>query len=614
VTTHVAGDRRGEVMSTLRGSHSHPRHAYPLLLLALLLVSVLALAACGGETASGTTKPAASPSPAVSNGETTAGTSPPAASPRPAVASTKHESIPWTYRGMGLGKVAETFGWKFSPTVDIEVTKLGCYDAGRDGLARPHRVGIFDAGSGRLLASVTVRPKSTLGGFFRWESLKTPLVLKAGRSYLAGTEDKKTLETLYLPNDEFLDTEPAEEVGFDRIHHNRPSEGAFTAPMVPQNPQRYPFVLSPNFMFVPVSTSSPTATRSGASSGPGEPGRLVWKFETGAAVHSTPAVSRGVVFVGNDDGHLYAVDIRSGRQRWEFTTGGTIRSALAVADGAVYCRSADGYLHAVDVKSGQERWKFAAGDMVRSSPAVGGGRVYLAVPRTSEPHWDDLYALDGASGRVVWRAGVSWKETPENTRDDNDTVTSSPAVSDGVVYYSPWDILHALDGKTGERLRKSDHIGLPIGTPAVAHGLLYTRLLDNWPFTRVDAVDAMSGKRQWVSRMFSQEVSARCTPPAVGGELVYVTRGDGTLFALDGQSGRERWRSAKGVAGEATPAVGDGVVCVGNDQGWLDALNADTGRQAWKFSTGDGWLSSPVISHGVVYVGSDDGSLYAVKR
>jgi hypothetical protein len=239
-------------MSALRKHRSRADIASPLALLALLLVAVLALAACGSdESAPGTPSSATNPSPAVSN-ERSASPSPSAASPSPAAVNAKHEPAP---RGMqyalaetGIG----TFGWKFSPTVDIKITNLGCYDADGDGLARSHRVGIFDAGSGRLLASATVRPKSTLAGFFRWEPLKTPLVLKAGQSYLAGTEDKDTVETLYLQTGE-SDLEWASEVGFDVLCHSRPSESAFTAPTVPQAPQRYPFVLSPNFMFMPFS-------------------------------------------------------------------------------------------------------------------------------------------------------------------------------------------------------------------------------------------------------------------------------------------------------------------------------------------------------------------------
>ena len=55
-------------------------------------------------------------------------------------------------------------------------------------------------------------------------------------------------------------------------------------------------------------SSSPAVTpSSGASGGLSEQHGLVWKFDTGAAVRSSPAVSSGVVYVGSADGYLYAV-------------------------------------------------------------------------------------------------------------------------------------------------------------------------------------------------------------------------------------------------------------------------------------------------------------------
>jgi hypothetical protein len=168
-----------------------------------------------------------------------------------------------TFRAWPVG----TIGWQFTPAVDIKVTALGCFDAHRDGLARAHRVGIFDAESKRLLASVTVRPKSRPDGFFRWESLKTPLVLEAERPCLVGTEDKKTLETLYTWHSwpEQVDWSPpgghwAVEIGPPaplRMYVSRPSQAAFTAPTVAQDLSHNPPWFSPNFKFVSV-LASPT--------------------------------------------------------------------------------------------------------------------------------------------------------------------------------------------------------------------------------------------------------------------------------------------------------------------------------------------------------------------
>jgi outer membrane protein assembly factor BamB len=59
------------------------------------------------------------------------------------------------------------------------------------------------------------------------------------------------------------------------------------------------------------------------------------------------AVAHGVVYVGSNDSHLYAVDAKTGREKWKFKTGGKVLSSPAVANGVVYVGSEDGYLYAI---------------------------------------------------------------------------------------------------------------------------------------------------------------------------------------------------------------------------------------------------------------------------
>jgi hypothetical protein len=230
-----------------------------------LAIGALAVAACSGGTTSATSPTGASPSMTIGAGPTAW------ASPRPAVwyARSKPPSTEagsTTPHTTARVRKAGTIGWEFVPTVDVRVTELGCFDAGRDGLARSHRVGIFDEETGRILASVTVGPESRLDGFFRWEPFETPLVLTAGRSYLVGTEDRKTLETAYSWHDFPYEGDGpppgehwADEIGYGtRLFASSVSEDAFTAPTVMQDLWTCPPWFSPNIRFSPVSSAMST--------------------------------------------------------------------------------------------------------------------------------------------------------------------------------------------------------------------------------------------------------------------------------------------------------------------------------------------------------------------
>jgi outer membrane protein assembly factor BamB len=104
------------------------------------------------------------------------------------------------------------------------------------------------------------------------------------------------------------------------------------------------------------------------------------------AFHSSPAVVDGVIYVGNDDNGLYAIDAASGEQRWRFAAADKIQSSPAVVDGIVYVGSyvgdyqadgtIEGGLYAIDAATGEALWRFENEYSIFSSPAVADGVVY----------------------------------------------------------------------------------------------------------------------------------------------------------------------------------------------------------------------------------------------
>jgi len=132
------------------------------LLMPLALASLLMLAACGSY-------PSLLP-------PTAAPTWLPGASPRPAIAYPAQSATTRDFTNASAG-------WFFKPVVDIEVTALGYYDDGQDGLLHAHRSAIFDGATRRAVVETTIQPQSPLDGFFRWEPVG-PVVLKAGHEYV----------------------------------------------------------------------------------------------------------------------------------------------------------------------------------------------------------------------------------------------------------------------------------------------------------------------------------------------------------------------------------------------------------------------------------------------
>jgi Domain of unknown function (DUF4082) len=102
-----------------------------------------------------------------------------------AVETTDGSSFAW--RDVIGANQSATVGWRFTVgPQNLELTALGIYDGGADGLQTSHDVGIWTSG-GANLAQVTVASgtAATLVGSYRYEAV-APLTLFAGQTYYVG--------------------------------------------------------------------------------------------------------------------------------------------------------------------------------------------------------------------------------------------------------------------------------------------------------------------------------------------------------------------------------------------------------------------------------------------
>ena len=110
-------------------------------------------------------------------------------------------------------------------------------------------------------------------------------------------------------------------------------------------------------------------------------GTILWSNVTDtdptATILSSPAVAGSRVYVGSNDGNIYALDAATGIKLWNFTTGDAIWSSPAVADGVVYVGSNDDNVYALDAATGAKLWNYTTGGHVESCPVIDNGTVYV---------------------------------------------------------------------------------------------------------------------------------------------------------------------------------------------------------------------------------------------
>jgi outer membrane protein assembly factor BamB len=146
--------------------------------------------------------------------------------------------------------------------------------------------------------------------------------------------------------------------------------------------------------------------------------KAAWEFTPKMARDAAyePVAAGGLVFVGCEhNGALLALDGATGEEQWRFHTEGPIRVAPATDGERVFVGSQDGHVYALD-RTGKLLWKFRGGRSARrilgherlisawpvsARPVVHEGKVYVVAG-----YWPldgvFVHALDAASGKAVW--------------------------------------------------------------------------------------------------------------------------------------------------------------------------------------------------------------------
>jgi polyvinyl alcohol dehydrogenase (cytochrome) len=422
-------------------------------------------------------------------------------------------------------------------------------------------------------------------------------------------------------------------------------------------------------------------------------------------------------FQGADQAQLTAAQVPQLRLKWAFgfPDATSAWAQPTIAGGRLYVGSQNGTVYALDAASGCVVWTFAAQGGVRASISIGPGfrpresraGFGAASPRPGVPRSGSVayfsdqkgfaYALDAATGRLLWTRKV----------DDHPLVrlTGSPALYDDRLYVPTSSYeeggkppgyacctfrgsIVALDARTGDVIWKSYTIpdeprllrqyadGTELRGPAggaiwsaptidARRGALYVGVGNTYSGTAQPTTDAVlafdlkNGAMRWARQMAPSTPDVfGCTPGEVncgqragpdfdfgaspilaklanGRELIVAGQKSGVVYALDpDRKGEQVWRyragGGSGLGGVQWGIAADGervyipvAEIYSQTPGGLHAVELATGARAWYAPPPDpvcgklsracsGALFSAVTAiPGIVFSPSNDGGVRA---
>lgn len=110
---------------------------------------------------------------------------------------------------------------------------------------------------------------------------------------------------------------------------------------------------------------------------------------------------------------------------------------------------------------------------------------------------------------------------------------------------------------------------------------------DDWPTYRHDPSRSGTASKPIaadVKLQWKMNLGGKLTAPVIAGGLVYVAQTDAhTLYALDSEQGKTKWKFTAGARIDSPPSVHRGRVSFGCADGWVYCLDAKDGALAWRY-------------------------------
>jgi polyvinyl alcohol dehydrogenase (cytochrome) len=302
--------------------------------------------------------------------------------------------------------------------------------------------------------------------------------------------------------------------------------------------------------------------------------KWAFAFPDTTVLRSQPAVYRGRVFAGGQDGSVYSLDAETGCVYWTTTVQAEVRSGITVAEvegkPALFFGDSSGYLYGLDGATGKQLWKLSLDEhsaaKATSTPVFYQGRLYAGVSSLEEalavsPGYvcctfrGSVSAVQASDGKVLWKTHLieeTAKEQPKTKRGSSVMGPSGIGVWTAPTLDTARDVMYVT---TGDNYSDPP---TPFSDAVVAMQMSTGRIL--WS-KQLTAGDSWNSSCTLINKVncpdsdgpdFDFASSAALVSLPRGGRALLLGQKSGMIYAIDpDRRGQILWQARAGKGGTA---------------------------------------------------------------
>ncbi len=163
---------------------------------------------------------------------------------------------------------------------------------------------------------------------------------------------------------------------------------------------------------------------------------LLWNFKTEYEIKSSPVIADDKIFIGSNDGHVYALDLKSGKEIWKFDAGDDIEAAPLYYNQTIYIGSLNNEFYALDAGTGALKWKYKTDGEIYGSANIIESEESAQSLVLFGSYDNFLYCLNAETGEKKW------------SYETDNYINGTPALDDDWIIFGGCDRLCAhIKGK-----------------------------------------------------------------------------------------------------------------------------------------------------------------------